>query len=139
MSQEALDTSSAVELEDPIVSEPLMLRTENLVKRYGKRTVVSNVSINVKQGEIVGLMGPNGAGRPRPLHGQVGLIVPNEDRFLSVMRTSPVTRCIRGRRRGWLPGAGGFDLSQNVGRRQYPVGAGVHRSVSQAAEEKLEC
>ena len=40
----------------------MTLRTEGLVKQYGKRTVVNNVSINVKQGEIVGLLGPNGAG-----------------------------------------------------------------------------
>lgn len=33
----------------------MVLRTEDLVKKYGKRTVVSHVSINVKQGEIVGL------------------------------------------------------------------------------------
>ena len=39
-----------------------MLRTEGLVKRYGKRTVANGVSINVRQGEIVGLLGPNGAG-----------------------------------------------------------------------------
>ena len=31
----------------------LVLRTEGLVKRYGKRTVANGVSINVKQGEIV--------------------------------------------------------------------------------------
>ena len=41
---------------------PMMLRTENLVKKYRQRTVVNHVSINVKQGEIVGLLGPNGAG-----------------------------------------------------------------------------
>ena len=40
--------------------EGMMLRTEGLVKRYGKRTVVNDVSINVRQGEIVGLLGPNG-------------------------------------------------------------------------------
>ena len=34
----------------------LVLRTEGLVKRYGKRTVANGVSINVKQGEIVGLL-----------------------------------------------------------------------------------
>ena len=41
----------------------MTLRSENLVKKYGKRTVVNQVSINVKQGEIVGLLGPNGAGK----------------------------------------------------------------------------
>ena len=78
MSQETLDTWPAGELEDPVVSEPLMLRTENLVKRYCKRTVVSNVSINVKQCEIVGLLGPNGAGKTTTFYMTVGLIVPNE-------------------------------------------------------------
>ena len=43
--------------------EKLVLRTENLVKKYGKRTVVDHVSFDVKQGEIVGLLGPNGDGR----------------------------------------------------------------------------
>lgn len=58
--------------------ELLMLRTENLVKKYGKRTVVNRVSINVKQGEIVGLLGPNGAGKTTTFYMTVGLIVPNE-------------------------------------------------------------
>ena len=39
--------------------ERLVLRTEGLIKRYGKRTVVNDVSFDVKQGEIVGLLGPN--------------------------------------------------------------------------------
>ncbi len=56
----------------------LTLRTENLVKKYGKRTVVNHVSINVKQGEIVGLLGPNGAGKTTTFYMTVGLIVPNE-------------------------------------------------------------
>ncbi len=61
-----------------MAAEPLMLRTENLVKKYGKRTVVNHVSINVKQGEIVGLLGPNGAGKTTTFYMAVGLIVPNE-------------------------------------------------------------
>ncbi|MGV8962255.1 MAG: LPS export ABC transporter ATP-binding protein [Candidatus Saccharimonadaceae bacterium] len=64
--------------EQPIAQEHLVLRTENLVKKYGKRTVVSHVSINVKQGEIVGLLGPNGAGKTTTFYMAVGLIVPNE-------------------------------------------------------------
>lgn len=45
--------------------EKMVLRTENLVKKYGSRTVANHVSIDVTQGEIVGLLGPNGAVRPR--------------------------------------------------------------------------
>lgn len=59
-------------------SEGLVLRSENLVKKYGKRTVVNHVSINVKQGEIVGLLGPNGAGKTTTFYMTVGLVVPNE-------------------------------------------------------------
>ena len=54
------------------------LRTEGLVKRYGKRTVANGVSINVKQGEIVGLLGPNGAGKTTSFYMTTGLFVPNE-------------------------------------------------------------
>ncbi|MDR3339924.1 MAG: LPS export ABC transporter ATP-binding protein [Candidatus Symbiothrix sp.] len=55
----------------------MILRTENLVKRYRNRTVVNHVSINVKQGEIVGLLGPNGAGKTTTFYMAVGLVTPN--------------------------------------------------------------
>ena len=55
----------------------MVLRTEGLVKRYGKRTVVNDVSIDVRQGEIVGLLGPNGAGKTTSFYMTTGLIVPN--------------------------------------------------------------
>ena len=59
-------------------SQSMVLRTENLVKKYGKRTVVNHVSIDVKQGEIVGLLGPNGAGKTTTFYMTVVLITPNE-------------------------------------------------------------
>lgn len=61
--------------------EATVLRTENLVKRYGKRTVVNNVSFNVKQGEIVGLLGPNGAGKTTSFYMTTGLVIPNSGRI----------------------------------------------------------
>ncbi|GAA6530291.1 ABC transporter ATP-binding protein [Segatella asaccharophila] len=54
-----------------------VLRTDGLVKRYGKRTVANKVTINVKQGEIVGLLGPNGAGKTTSFYMTTGLIRPN--------------------------------------------------------------
>ena len=59
----------------------MILRTENLVKRYRARTVVNHVSIQVGQGEIVGLLGPNGAGKTTTFYMTVGLVVPNEGRI----------------------------------------------------------
>lgn len=54
----------------------MILRAENIVKKYRKRTVVNNVSFDVKQGEIVGLLGPNGAGKTTSFYMIVGLIKP---------------------------------------------------------------
>lgn len=59
----------------------MVLRTDNLVKKYRQRTVVNHVSINVKQGEIVGLLGPNGAGKTTTFYMTTGLITPNEGRI----------------------------------------------------------
>ncbi|WP_443944586.1 LPS export ABC transporter ATP-binding protein [Pedobacter sp. AW1-32] len=56
----------------------MILRAENLVKKYKQRTVVNDVSFNVSQGEIVGLLGPNGAGKTTSFYMIVGLIKPNE-------------------------------------------------------------
>ncbi|MFN8207037.1 MAG: LPS export ABC transporter ATP-binding protein [Bacteroidales bacterium] len=56
----------------------MILRTENLVKKYRARVVVNHVSISVERGEIVGLLGPNGAGKTTTFYMIVGLIVPNE-------------------------------------------------------------
>ncbi len=61
--------------------EQMVLRTEGLVKRYGKRTVVNHASFNVKQGEIVGLLGPNGAGKTTSFYMTTGLVVANEGRI----------------------------------------------------------
>ena len=70
------------QLPDPeIMPETGQLTTDNLVKRYGKRTVVNHVSIDVRQGEIVGLLGPNGAGKTTTFYMSVGLITPNGGRI----------------------------------------------------------
>jgi lipopolysaccharide export system ATP-binding protein len=55
----------------------MILRTENLVKKYGQRFVNSQVSYQVAQGEIVGLLGPNGAGKTTSFYMAVGLVKPN--------------------------------------------------------------
>lgn len=59
----------------------MILRAENIIKKYGKRTVVKGVSFNVKQGEIVGLLGPNGAGKTTSFYQVVGLVQPNSGKI----------------------------------------------------------
>ncbi len=58
----------------------MVLRAENLVKKYKKRKVVNDVSLQVAQGEIVGLLGPNGAGKTTSFYMCVGLVKPNQGR-----------------------------------------------------------
>lgn len=78
-----LDGEALVEEEPEARTEVKLgkLRTENLVKKYGKRTVVNHVNIEVTQGEIVGLLGPNGAGKTTTFYMTVGLISPNEGKI----------------------------------------------------------
>lgn len=76
--------TSEGELEEEIIEtdpEKGILRTKDLVKKYGKRTVANKVSIYVKQGEIVGLLGPNGAGKTTTFYMTTGLITPNSGKI----------------------------------------------------------
>lgn len=54
-----------------------MIRTQKLVKNYGKKRVVKEISIEVEKGEVVGLLGPNGAGKTTTFYMVVGLVQPN--------------------------------------------------------------
>ena len=58
------------------------LRTEQLTKSFGGRTVVRNVSLDVSSGEVVGLLGPNGAGKTTTFGMVVGLVGPDSGRVL---------------------------------------------------------
>src|SRR6478735_4780268 len=58
------------------------LRTHELTKAYGGRTVVRGVSLDVSSGEVVGLLGPNGAGKTTTFYMTVGLVAPDSGRVL---------------------------------------------------------
>lgn len=55
----------------------MILRADNIQKKYGNRTVVKGISLQVEQGEIIGLLGPNGAGKTTSFYMIVGMIQPN--------------------------------------------------------------
>jgi lipopolysaccharide export system ATP-binding protein len=59
----------------------MILRSENLVKKYKSRTVANKVSVQVEQGEIVGLLGPNGAGKTTSFYMIVGMVKPNSGKI----------------------------------------------------------
>jgi ABC-2 type transport system ATP-binding protein len=58
----------------------VVLRTENLSKRYGKRLAVDTLNLEVRRGEIVGFLGPNGAGKTTSIRMMLGLIAPTNGR-----------------------------------------------------------
>ncbi len=59
-----------------------LLETKNIVKRYGKRTVVDGISLQVNTGAVVGLLGPNGAGKTTTFYSIAGFIKPNAGNIL---------------------------------------------------------
>ena len=62
------------------MDESTILSAQNLVKTYGRRRVVDGVSYEVKRGEIVGLLGSNGAGKTTSFRMTCGMVTPNEGR-----------------------------------------------------------
>jgi len=64
-------------MSSPAVSQ---IRTRELVKTFGHRTVVNGVDLTFRAGEIVGLLGPNGAGKTTTFYMIVGLIAATRGR-----------------------------------------------------------
>ena len=60
----------------------MIIETRNLVKVYGQRRVVDDVSLSVEQGTIVGLLGPNGAGKTTTFYMVVGIAKPDSGTIL---------------------------------------------------------
>ncbi len=59
---------------------------ENLVKKFGRKTVVKGVNMFIEKGEVVGLLGPNGAGKTTIFNMILGIVVPTSGRiFLNGM------------------------------------------------------
>ena len=108
---------------------PLMatLRTQDLTKSYGGRTVVRGVSLEVASGEVVGLLGPNGAGKTTTFYMTVGLAAPDSGRVildgLDVTDDPMYVRRAQGHR---LPAAGAVDLPRADGRAEHPGHSGNH-------------
>ena len=97
------------------------LRTQNLTKSYGGRTVVRGVSLEVNSGEIVGLLGPNGAGKTTTFYMVVGLTAPDSGRV--VLNAEDVTDApmYRARAQGHrVSAAGAVDLPRPDGGTEHP-------------------
>lgn len=83
----------------------MRLNTENLVKIYHKRRVVKEVSFGIVQGEVVGLLGANGAGKTTSFYMVVGVVRPNSGRIFIDDRDITALAMYKRARRGigYLP------------------------------------
>ncbi len=96
------------------------LRTQELTKSYGGRTVVRGVSLHVASGEVVGLLGPNGAGKTTTFYMTVGLASPDSGRvFLNDEDVTGDAMYVRARKGiGYLPQEPsifrGLSVEQNI-------------------------
>ena len=97
------------------------LRTHDLTKSYGGRTVVRGVSLEVQSGEVVGLLGPNGAGKTTTFYMTVGLTAPDSGPGDSQRRGRHRSPDVRARAQGHrLSAAGAVDLPRADGRAEHP-------------------
>src|SRR6187399_3197201 len=96
------------------------LKTHELTKTYGGRTVVRGVSLDVTSGEVVGLLGPNGAGKTTTFYMTVGLTAPDSGRVeLDGVDVTADPMYIRARKGiGYLPQEAsifrGLSVEQNI-------------------------
>ena len=111
------------------------LRTHNLTKSYGGRTVVGGVSLDVSSGEVVGLLGPNGAGKTTTFYMTVGLTAPDSGRVeLDGHDVTADPMYIRARKGiGYLPQEPsifrGLTVEQNILAILETMGQGPNRTV----------
>lgn len=85
-----------------------VIEVENLTKRYGKTTVVKNISFSVGHGEIFGLLGPNGSGKTTTILMLMGL-TEISDGQVRLFGLDPAREPLAVKRRiGYLPDAVGF-------------------------------
>jgi ABC-2 type transport system ATP-binding protein len=106
---------TAARVDDPALREVAQLVADlppapalwcsGLRKRYGKQIAVEDVSLKVRRGEVVGLLGANGAGKTSVIKMLLGLVRPDAGEVLLLGRpaTDPAARA----RVGYLPSCSG--------------------------------
>src|SRR5438445_4075811 len=90
------------------MAEEVVIRALELTKRYGATVAVDHIDLDVRAGEIVGILGPNGSGKTTTILMLLGLTEPSEGRAV-VAGFDPLREPLEVKRRiGYLPDTVGF-------------------------------
>jgi ABC-2 type transport system ATP-binding protein len=117
--------------------DDIAISTEALTKRYGERTAVDELTLEIGRGEIFGLLGPNGAGKTTTILMLLGLTKPTSGRA-AVVGLDPVHEALGVRARvGYLPDAVGFD-DDLTGRHNLRYTARLNRLDADDAEARID-
>lgn len=94
--------------------ENYIINTKKLTKKYGTKTAVDSLDLNIDKGSIYGLLGPNGAGKSTIILMILGLTEPT-DGFISVAGFNPIKEPLKIKRiTGYLPEKVGFYEDMNA-------------------------
>ena len=121
----------------PDTTPPAPLVTRRLTKKYGELTAVNRLDLEVRRGEIFGLLGQNGAGKTTTILMLLGLTEPTEGEARVVgLDPARYPREVK-RRVGYLPDAVGFydDMS---GRANLRYTASLNGLNGKAAEQAID-
>src|SRR5205085_5904786 len=104
----SLPSRGSAAAEEPIMADGVVIRAERLTKRYGANVAVDHIDLEVRAGEIVGILGPNGSGKTTTILMLLGLTEPTEGRA-EVAGFDPLRDPLEVKRRvGYLPDQIGF-------------------------------
>ena len=116
---------------------PAPIVTRGLTKRYGDLTAVDGLDLELRRGEIFGLLGQNGAGKTTTILMLLGLSEPS-DGSARVLGFDPAHEALQVKRRvGYLPDSVGF-YDDLTGRENLRYTARLNGLRGEAAEERIQ-
>ena len=122
---------------DAAADELVRIRTRGLTKRYGDLVAVDKLDLEVRSGEIFGLLGQNGAGKTTTILMLLGLTEPTEGEA-RVVGLDPARRPLEVKRRvGYMPDSVGF-YTDLTGRENLRYTARLNRIPSDLAETTID-
>jgi ABC-2 type transport system ATP-binding protein len=118
------------------MAEAAFLRLDGLTRRFGARTAVDNLTLDIARGEVFGFLGPNGAGKSTTFHLLTGLLAADAGRLLLDGREAPPTDPATRRRLGVVFQEPSLD-DKLTGLENLRLGAALYGLTGKRAESRI--